>query len=283
MYILNKIVGGCLNPLVVGMALMLVACVCMWLKRRRIGVGFALASIGWLWLWSTPMMYRWIGVALEWEWTAVKAEDAPKADAIVLLGGGMGANTNVYPNAEMYSEMWGGADRVWHAARLWKAGKAPIVIPTGCGEKESSVPLLRDLGVPDEAIRVEDKARNTEENARFVEAMLKMAHAAAQRRGEGEDKLQATNQLSTANYQLPTKPKILLVTSAWHMRRSVLMYRKYAPSLEIIPAAADYEATVITGHPFAFKDIWPDANMLFANSYIFKEYLGYWGYRLFRR
>ena len=245
-------------------------------------------------------MYRWIGVALEREWTAVKAEDAPKADAIVLLGGGMGSNTNVYPNAEMYSEMWNGADRVWHAARLWKAGKAPIVIPTGCGEKECSVPLLRNLGVPDAAIRVEDKARNTEENARFVERMLKMSHAEEQRRGEGEekngrvervdrvegvgeDKRQATNQLSTANYQLPTKPKILLVTSAWHMRRSVLMYRKYAPNLEIIPAAADYEATVITGHPFAFKDIWPDANMLFANSYIFKEYLGYWGYRLFRR
>ena len=259
MYILNKIVGGCLNPLVVGMALMLIACICLWLKRRRIGVGFALASIGWLWLWSTPMMYRWIGGALEREWTAVKAEEAPEADAIVLLGGGMGSNTNVYPNAEMYSEMWNGADRVWHAARLWKAGKAPIVIPTGCGEKDSTVPLLRDLGVPDEAILVEDKARNTEENARFVERILEPRN--------------------TQN----TRKRVLLVTSAWHMRRSVLMYKKYAPSLEIIPAAADYEATVITGHPFAFKDIWPDANMLFANSYIFKEYLGYWGYRLFRR
>ncbi len=72
------------------------------------------------------------------------------------------------------------------------------------------------------------------------------------------------------------------MTSAWHMRRSVLMYRKYAPSLEIVPAAADYEATVQTGHPLCFKDIWPDTNALFANSYIFKEYLGYWGYRLFR-
>ena len=27
------------------------------------------------------------------------AEDAPKADAIVLLGGGMGANRDVYPYA----------------------------------------------------------------------------------------------------------------------------------------------------------------------------------------
>ena len=58
---------------------------------------------------------------------------------------------------------------------------------------------------------------------------------------------------------------------------------RYIHTPACIAAAADYEATVITGHPFAFKDIWPDANMLFANSYIFKEYLGYWGYRLFRR
>ena len=203
------------------------------------------------------MMYRWIGGALESEWPIVKAEDAPKADAIVLLGGGMGANPNVYP----YAEMWNGADRVWHAARLYKAGKAPIVIPTGYGEWESTVPLLRDFGVPESAIVVEDKARNTEENAKFVESMLATKSAKDGSAG---------------------RKSVLLVTSAWHTRRSVLMYRKYAPSLEIIPAAADYEATVLTGHPFAFKDIWPDANMFFCNSYIFKEYLGYWGYRLVR-
>ena len=251
-------------------------------------------------------MYRWIGGALEREWPIVKAEDAPKADAIVLLGGGMGSNTNVYP----YAEMWNGADRVWHAARLYKAGKAPIVIPTGCNERESAVPLLRDLGVPESAILVEDEARNTEENARFVERMLKMSHAEAQRRGEGErdlfghkgqekqeigrgkngrvehvDRVEGEGKNSRVERVdgEGKKQRVLLVTSAWHMRRSVLMYRKYAPSLEIIPAAADYEATVITGHPFGFKDIWPDAEQLFRNSYIFKEYLGYWGYRLLRR
>ena len=261
MYILNKIVGGCLNPLVIGLGLVLLGGVCAGLKRRRLGVGLAAASILWLWLWSTPMMYRWIGGVLESEWPIVKAEEAPTADAIVLLGGGMGSNTNVYP----YAEMWNGADRVWHAARLYKAGKAPIVIPSGSGERESALPLLRDFGVPDEAIVIEDKARNTEENAKFVEKLLATKSAKNTKDG-GEG-----------------RKRVLLVTSAWHMRRSVLMYRKYAPSLEIIPAAADYEATVNTGHPFAFKDIWPDANMLFCNSYIFKEYIGYWGYRMFRR
>ena len=326
MYLLNKIVGGCLNPLVIGLGLVLLGGIFVGLKRRRMGLGFWTGALVWLWLWSTPMMYRWIGGALENEWPIVKAEEAPKADAIVLLGGGMGSNTNVYP----YAEMWGGADRVWHAARLYKAGKAPIVIPTGCGERDSAVPLLRDLGVPKSAIMVEDAARNTEENARFVERMLKTSHAEAQRRGEGEgdlfghkgqekqeigrgkngrvervDRVEGDGKNSRVeeggvNSRVERvervdgegvdsrvdgegkKQRVLLVTSAWHMRRSVLMYRKYAPSLEIIPAAADYEATVITGRPFAFKDIWPDANMLFANSYIFKEYLGYWGYRLVR-
>ena len=215
-------------------------------------------------------MYRWIGGALENEWPIVKAEGAPKADAIVVLGGGMGANTNAYP----YAEMWGSADRVWHAARLYKAGKAPIVIPTGCGERESTLPLLLDFGVPESAVVIEDKARNTEENAKFVEKILNSGGVGS----GGVRELELTHSKPTHS---PTR--ILLVTSAWHMRRSVLMYRRYAPSLEIIPAAADYEATVTTSHSFCFKDIWPDTNALFVNSYIFKEYLGYWGYRFLRR
>ena len=256
MYLLNKIVGGCLNPLVIGLALVVAGGLCLWLKRRKTGFGLLIGSVSWLWLWSTPVMFRWLGRSLEREWPVVKAEDSPQADAIVLLGGGMGSNTNVYP----YAEMWSGADRVWHAARLYKAGKAPIVIPTGVGERESTLPLLRDLGVPESAVVIEDKARNTEENARFVEQIL-----------------------AAKNTEDAKTFKVLLVTSAWHMRRSVLMYRRYAPSLEIIPAPADYEATVMTGHPFLLKEIWPDAFMLSANSYMFKEQIGYWGYRLLRR
>ena len=264
MYLLNKIVGCLLNPLVIGLVMVVASGLCLWRNRRKAGFWLLGVSVAWFWVWSTPMMYRWIGTSLEREWPVVKAEDAPMADAIVLLGGGMGANPRIYP----YPEMWSGADRVWHAARLYKAGKAPMIIPTGCGERESSFPLLRDFGVPESAIIIEDAARNTEENAKFVEKLLTASD-------------NSKSQLPTTNYQLPTK-KILLVTSAWHMRRSVLMYRKYAPSLEIIPAAADYEATVKTGHPFELVDLWPSADYLYGSSGLFKECLGYWGYRLFR-
>jgi uncharacterized SAM-binding protein YcdF (DUF218 family) len=264
MYIVNKIVGGCLNPLVIGMMLVVAGGMLLWRGWRKAGFGFLGASVAWFWIWSMPITYRWMGYSLEREWPVVKAEDAPNADAIVLLGGGMGASPTTYPYAEMYTS----ADRVWHAARLYKAGKAPLVIPSGAGDEKSTLPLLLDFGVPESAIVVENKARNTEENAKFVEKLLTATD-------------NSNPQLPTTNYQLPTK-KILLVTSAWHMRRSVLMYRKYAPNLEIIPAATDYEATVNTIHPFCFQDICPDAVMFAVNQVMFKEYLGYWGYRLFR-
>lgn len=252
MYYLNKIVGCMMNPIAVTLIVIIIGMVLGAKGRKRLALGFVGGGVLWLWLWSTPVLYRWVGLGLEREWPVVLAEDAPKADAIVILGGGMGANTNVYK----YAEMWGGADRVWHAARLWKAGKAPFVITSGTGDRESTVPLLKDLGIPESAIIVEDKARNTEENAKFVETVL-----------------------STKNAK---SAKILLVTSAWHMRRSVLMFKKYAPNLEIIPAATDYEALVRTGNGFSLKDLIPSPDCLAANAYCFKEYIGYWGYRLLR-
>ena len=252
MYYLNKIVGAIVNPIAITLIVMMIGMVVGARGRKRLALGLIGGSAFGLWLWSTPMMCRWVGLGLEREWPVVLAEDAPRADAIVILGGGMGANTNVYK----YAEMWGGADRVWHAARLWKAGKAPVVITSGTGEREATVPLLRDLGIPEAAIVVEDKARNTEENAKFVETVLTTK--------------------STKN------AKILLVTSARHMRRSVLMFKKYTPNLEIIPAATDYEALVRTGGEGSLEDLIPSADCLSSNSACLKEYVGYWGYRLLR-
>ena len=77
-------------------------------RMRRAAMSSVAAAVAWLWLWSTPMVYRWVGCSLEDEWPAVMAGDAPAADAIVLLGGGMSANTNIC----RYAEMGIGADRV---------------------------------------------------------------------------------------------------------------------------------------------------------------------------
>ena len=59
------------------------------------------------------------------------------------------------------------------------------------------------------------------------------------------------------------------------------MFRKYAPGVEVVPAACDYEAT-IGSDQFKLTAFLPDAVTLLGNSYMLKEYVGYWGYRLLR-
>ena len=256
MYYLNKLVGFIVSPIGIAIFGGLVALLCAKREHRRTAKWLGWFTFAWLWLWMTPIMTWVVGVPLEHEFLVdarvPMVESFPEADAIVLLGGGMGVETNL----SSYAEMWSGADRVWQAARLYKAGKAKLVIATGDGARDSTLPLLNDFGVPSECVLFHD-ARNTEEEAKFVETVL------------------ATKNTKDA--------KILLVTSAWHMRRSVLMFKRYAPNLEIIPAATDYEALVRTGNGFSFKDLIPSPDYLAANTYCFKEYVGYWGYRLLRK
>ena len=258
-YYLNKIVFGLMNPMSVGLLLLLAAVVFGWRRWRRTGLWFATAALVWFTFWGFGFTSPDFKKSLEQLYPPQRAEDMPKADAIVVLGGGMSANTNTL----VYAEMHLGADRVWHAARLWKAGKAPVVITSGEGEADASYPLLRDLVL-------ENEARNTEENAKYVAEWLK------------------------ANVKTEDKPggarRILLVTSAMHMRRAVLMFERAfakicgegeAP-IEIVPAAADYDGLVCE-RPFKFTDIFPSPDSMYVKSITFKEILGYWGYRLLRR
>lgn len=283
-YVINKLVGAVLSPYGIAFLLLtagLVFACLRWWKTTLSLLGTALA---WLLVWALPGLSQLIGCYLEEAYPPQRAEEMPQADAIVLLGGGMSANLKKSP----YPEMHLASDRVWHAARLYKAGKAPIIIPTGSGDRESTEPLLRDFGVPQSAIVGEYAARNTEENAKFVERLLrkrvegsKFQVAGCKLDAESQSSKptnQPTNQLTN---QL-TRPKVLLVTSAWHMRRAVLMYQKYAPGLEIIPAGTDYEE-VVNDYSWELWQYLPSGQALGRNTELAKELVGYWGYRLLRR
>jgi len=273
MYYLNKVVGLLLSPAFVGMAIFLLGFAAALVGRRKLAAWLAGMAGVWFLFWMSPATYRWLATGLEMHYPVQTVEQLPQADAIRILGGGMGANTNEYP----YSEMWGSADRVWHGARLYKAGKAARIFVTCTAD----VPLLLDFGVPREAITVCDKARNTEEEARFIaEAMNLGVEKRCRCRVDGNVLSQSQPPTSTC-----TRPRVLLVTSAWHMRRAMLMFQRYAPELEIIPAATDYEALVRCGwkEGLRMKDLLPDAEMMFQSSYMIKEIIGYWGYYFLRK
>ena len=249
MYYINKIVGFLVSPIGGAIAGGVVAVVCARLGRKRLAKWIGGLTVVWLWLWMTPIMTWVVGVPLEREFLVDGkvpiVESFPEADAIVLLGGSMGAETNL----SSYAEMWSGADRVWQTARLCKAGKAPIVIATGNGAIDTTLPLLKDFGLPGGIVSFHD-ARNTEEEAKLVERM--------------------------------GCKKILLVTSAWHMKRARLMFEKYAPDIEVVCAPADFENSIVAARPFSFSDFLPDPGVFMGNSVALHEWVGIVGYRLFR-
>ena len=256
MYVVNKIVGCLVSPLALFWLATLAAFALWRLRRARMAAALLCLGFAWLWIWSMPATGRIVGAPLERPYLAaderVPAVEAyPEAAAIVLLGGGMGVETNLSDMAEMFAN----ADRVWHAVRLFKAGKAPRIVATGIGVRESTGGLLADFGVPAEAVSFLE-ARNTEEEARAVAA-------------------------ASGTNASPTK--MLLVTSAWHMRRALFTFNRYAPSLDCVPSPSDFENSFFAVRPVRAKDFLPDSSSLDANVRSFREWFGYYGYKWLRR
>lgn len=259
-YYVNKVVGALTNPLMVELVSLAVVFVLMQRRnvpewgRKALRWTFAMLLAG-FWFWSTAIATRMLGLPLEREWLAEgripTVESYPSADAILCLGGSMAMMTNSCVHAEMHLA----ADRVWQTARLYKAGKAPLIFCTGGGCELSTKPLLLDFGVPAEAMTFLEDARNTEEEAREIVRTLD----------------------SSKN------PTILLVTSAWHMRRAKMMFEKYAKGVTVIPAPADFEATTRFDEGFELKELLPSADAMSFNEYFLKEWIGYLGYKLLRR
>ena len=249
MYYINKIVGFLVSPIGGAIAGGVIAVVCARLGRKRMAKWVGGLTVAWLWLWMTPIMTWVVGVPLEREFLVdgrvPMVETFPRADAIVLLGGSMGVETNLSP----YAEMWTSADRVWQAARLYRAGKANKIIATGNGAVDTTLPLLLDFGVAKDDVKCID-AVNTEEEAKGI----------------------AKNECK----------KILLVTSAWHMKRARLMFEKYAPEIEVVCAPADFENLFMVEKTPLFKMLLPDPNVFYLNSTAFHEWVGIVGYRVFR-
>ena len=102
-------------------------------------------------------------------------------EAIVVLGGGIAPAS---PPHTIEPELTEGSDRIWQAARLYRAGAAPKIIVSGGSfveqqggpattEAEAMRRFLLDLGVPNDAIVSEGKALNTIENIANVRDIVK--------------------------------------------------------------------------------------------------------------
>lgn len=218
-------------------------------RQSRWSLGLGLAALVWLWLWSMPVASLWLRAQIEQQHPARSVQELPMAQAIVVLGGGVSPPQPERREANLGSA----ADRLWFAARLYHAGKAPLLVLSGgrplmslISEAEAMRSVMQDFGVPTAATLLESASRNTRENAALTAALL---------RQRGID-------------------HILLVTSALHMERARRHF--VAEGLRVVPAPTDFEAVPEVEGVLRFL---PDAEVLFGSARAFKEIVGTWSMR----
>ncbi len=254
MYYINKIVGWALSPtgilfLGLGFGFLLRLFSGRVPVLRRLGnwaIGLTLALV---WVLGCGVTTRFIGRGLEAPHERPGAPHGdvaglPDADAIVILGGGMGAHEKCGA-----AEMQSAADRAWQGARLYRAEKAPLVALSGGGVEKSTVPFLEDFGVPRAAMKFFPEARNTEEESKLIAAS--------------------------------GVKRILLVTSAWHMSRARLLFER--AGLEVVPAPTDFEFAYAAEAALRPGEFFPTADAMARNGWAIKEWIALVGYKLLRR
>ena len=180
------------------------------LKSALVNLGIALA----LWAFATGAVSHLLMHGLE---SKFQAPANPQGDVIVLLGGG------VYEGVPDFSGIGAPSDemlsRLVTPGRLQKKLNLPIIISGGSvfpGRASEAVidkRFLVDLGVPADKIVMEENSRDTMENAQYVKVLC-------------------------ARHQFKQP---LLVTSAYHMERSVWSFAR--AGMNVTPYPANYRTS----------------------------------------
>lgn len=247
--LLSKVLSLLIHPLSLGLLLLLGAGLASSLEWRISPAIFGLGLLV-LWMPSTPLFSDWVQGTLESRHPPAPVKEAPTAGAIVILGGSVGAPRP----PRVYPDLHESADRVWHAARLHRADKASLIIASGGtppwkDQRFREAPVMQRLltswGVPADSVVLESSSANTYENATHVAEIV------------DERKFD----------------RVLLVTSALHMRRALATFR--SAGVNALPAATDYQ--VVESEPTLLR-VLPSAGALAGSTAAIREYVGYWVY-----
>lgn len=219
-------------------------------RKSRLAVILLSLALSILLLSSNELVSKWLVRSLEWQY--LPSADLPQAEAIVVLGGG--TRPRIAPRP--WYELNEAGDRILYGSWLYKQGKAPLMVVTGGRadwygeggnpESEDMAAIAELLGVPAANILQESQSFNTRDNATNTKQILEP-------RGIN---------------------KILLVTSALHMPRSMEIFRKVG--FETIPAPTDFLSVNNENNKGwgVILDLLPNAEALRNTTNAIKEYIG---------
>jgi len=244
---LSKILPVFVMPLSVVFLLAVLALIFLRYNKRRTSAGFLLLALVILAVSSMPFVAGMLYRNIESKYPPMPMAAVPTGGCIIVLGGAVGAP--IPPRVIL--EFNEAIDRVYLTAKLYHAGKAPMVVVTGGNQpwsesKTAEADLIRDVlmewGVPKDAIFLEGSSRNTRENA-----------------------LYSKNLLDAISCVSP-----LLVTSAAHMPRAVSAFNSVGVS--VTPVSSDVR--VVNQHIPVIMDFVPNAGALAMSSEAIREWVG---------
>lgn len=244
MILFGKLISWLITPVTLLMLLTVLA----WLKRRTPTAPQWWAATVLSWFFFTNPMF----VSIVFRWWEGRPEPlsvlTEEYEAAILL-------TGFLETPEVHDRPFLGenGDRLLQTINLYRAGKIKNILISGGkvfksetpSEPELVKPWLIQQGIPDSCIWIEDSSRNTQQSAFAVWNFL-------------------SRKPSLAN------KKYLLVTSAYHMRRSVVMFRK--TPIKFRPWAAGFQSMKLTWHPL--KWLIPAPLALNQWHLLFKEWIG---------
>ena len=259
-FFLSKLLPQLIYPLGLGLLLQLIA-----ISSRKQRWALPLSITGWLViaLPAMPVVSDALLRQLEDQAAALTPATIPNADAVLVLGGGIRPT----PAHGLGIEVSEAGDRLLCGVRLWKEGKAQVLIASGARvsfqpndpiapEAVLSKRLAQELGVPASAMLLNDRARTTAEEAQRIHDLAKT---------EGWKQL-------------------IVVTSAFHMPRALASFQ-HQNNLQIIPVACDYRLEPRSNNQ-AFNwselliDLVPSSGSLNQTTQVLKEHLGLLVYKL---
>lgn len=219
--------------------------------RKRKALGLALALI---FLFTNHLIFNQIAKA--WETKTITADQIATPFEIGILLGGY-SNSHILPTHDRHN-FSARANRFLNTYELYRAGKIKKILLTGGSgdilqnnpsEAEEVKQFLMLAGVPEADIIVEARSKNTYENAVFTKEILDRDYPGA---------------------------TCLMITSAWHMPRSIGCFEK--AGVRFTPFSVDF---------LTEKDRWlpensliPDRNGFYYWEVLIKEWVGCVMYRI---
>ncbi len=242
-FILSKILAFLFSPFIWMLVCLLLY---FWLKNEKWKLFFKRLSIFILIFFSLGFPTKFF--ISKWEVPGVPFKKVANYEVGVVLSGMAEYNRDIHVLSARR-----GIDRLWQTITLYKKGKikkilisgdSGYVIRKGLHEADQLKAVLVEWGIPSKDILVENKSKNTYENAKYSAEILKK-----QFKGK----------------------KFLLITGAIHMPRAAACFKKQNLKFDTFPTDHYY----IKSNETTLDEFMPSVNSFYMWDVYMKEVVGY--------